>query len=108
MSCAATCAAARPAKARGDAQGLRRQRESKSRKGCAWSNGVSPSQHRAIVALSVGETGEVERERLVCFDTENKPRLAGGVGTRAFMIGSAQWRDGELVVRPTLSDRSRR
>ena len=57
-----------------------------------------PSQTSRIVALPWGETGEVERERLVCFDTETTG-LAGGVGTRAFMIGSAQWRDGELVVR---------
>ena len=57
-----------------------------------------PSQTSRVVALPWGETVEVERERLVCFDTETTG-LAGGVGTRAFMIGSAQWRDGELVVR---------
>jgi uncharacterized protein YprB with RNaseH-like and TPR domain len=57
-----------------------------------------PSEASRIVGLPWGETSEVERERLVCFDTETTG-LAGGVGTRAFMIGSAQWRGGELVVR---------
>src|SRR3982751_1178147 len=32
-------------------------------------------------------------ERFVCFDTETTG-LAGGVGTKAFMIGTGQWRDG--------------
>ena len=50
------------------------------------------------VDLPWGDASEVERERLVCFDTETTG-LAGGVGTRAFMIGTAQWRSGELVVR---------
>ena len=37
-------------------------------------------------------------ERFVCFDTETTG-LAGGVGTKAFMIGTGQWRDGALVTR---------
>jgi len=41
---------------------------------------------------------EVERARLVCFDTETTG-LAGGVGTKAFMIGTAQWQRDQLVVR---------
>jgi len=57
-----------------------------------------PSEASRSVELPWGDAGEVERERLVCFDTETTG-LAGGVGTRAFMIGSARWRDGELVVR---------
>lgn len=45
-----------------------------------------------------GELGCIDRERLVCFDTETTG-LAGGVGTRAFMIGALQWRDGGLLLR---------
>lgn len=37
-------------------------------------------------------------ERVLFFDTETTG-LAGGSGTRAFMIGAAQWLDGALVVR---------
>jgi uncharacterized protein YprB with RNaseH-like and TPR domain len=40
----------------------------------------------------------IERERLVCFDTETTG-LAGGVGTKAFMIGTTCWRDGVFVMR---------
>ncbi|HZX92744.1 MAG TPA: ribonuclease H-like domain-containing protein [Rudaea sp.] len=57
-----------------------------------------PYEASRTVELPWGDASEVERERLVCFDTETTG-LAGGVGTRAFMIGSAQWRCGELVVR---------
>jgi uncharacterized protein YprB with RNaseH-like and TPR domain len=57
-----------------------------------------PCEASRTVELPWGYASEVERERLVCFDTETTG-LAGGVGTRAFMIGSAQWRGGELVVR---------
>ena len=35
---------------------------------------------------------------IVCFDTETTG-LAGGTGTRAFMIGIAQWRDDALHIR---------
>lgn len=45
-----------------------------------------------------GELGHVARERLVCFDTETTG-LAGGVGTRAFMIGALQWRGASLHMR---------
>lgn len=40
----------------------------------------------------------VARERFLCFDTETTG-LAGGSGTRAFMIGAADWHGGELRVR---------
>ncbi|WP_425429637.1 ribonuclease H-like domain-containing protein [Dokdonella immobilis] len=40
----------------------------------------------------------IERNRLLCFDTETTG-LAGGVGTRAFMIGVAAWADDVLTVR---------
>jgi uncharacterized protein YprB with RNaseH-like and TPR domain len=39
-----------------------------------------------------------ERHRLLCFDTETTG-LAGGTGTRAFMIGAADWHPGGLRVR---------
>lgn len=45
-----------------------------------------------------GDLGQIARERLVCFDTETTG-LAGGVGTRAFMIGALQWQDKSLLVR---------
>jgi uncharacterized protein len=40
----------------------------------------------------------IDRRQLLCFDTETTG-LAGGVGTRAFMIGVAAWDDGVLTVR---------
>lgn len=40
----------------------------------------------------------VARGRFLCFDTETTG-LAGGSGTRAFMIGAADWCDGALRVR---------
>lgn len=40
----------------------------------------------------------IDRSRLLCFDTETTG-LAGGVGTRAFMIGVASWRERQLCVR---------
>lgn len=57
-----------------------------------------PSSASRTVGLPWGDPLEVERERLVCFDTETTG-LAGGIGTRAFMIGIAQWHADELVVR---------
>lgn len=42
--------------------------------------------------------GPVAPERFLCFDTETTG-LAGGSGTRAFMIGAADWHDGALRVR---------
>jgi uncharacterized protein len=40
----------------------------------------------------------IDRRHLLCFDTETTG-LAGGVGTRAFMIGVAAWDDSVLTVR---------
>lgn len=40
----------------------------------------------------------VAREDVLAFDTETTG-LAGGTGTRAFMIGAADWRDGGLRLR---------
>lgn len=44
------------------------------------------------------EVGPVARERFLCFDTETTG-LAGGSGTRAFMIGAADWYGGALRIR---------
>lgn len=40
----------------------------------------------------------IDPRRVLFFDTETTG-LAGGTGTRAFMIGAARWRDGALEVR---------
>lgn len=45
--------------------------------------------------------GGVDPRALLFFDTETTG-LAGGTGTRAFMIGAADWRDGGLRVRQLL------
>ena len=57
-----------------------------------------PAEFPTQIAMPWGDPDNVERERLVCFDTETTG-LAGGVGTKAFMIGSAQWKDGLLCIR---------
>ncbi|MGY1459581.1 MULTISPECIES: ribonuclease H-like domain-containing protein [unclassified Luteimonas] len=41
---------------------------------------------------------DIPRAHLLAFDTETTG-LAGGTGTRAFMIGAADWRDGGLRIR---------
>src|SRR5690606_18170056 len=41
---------------------------------------------------------DIPRAQLLAFDTETTG-LAGGTGTRAFMIGAADWRDGGLRIR---------
>jgi len=57
-----------------------------------------PADASATVRLPWGDPIEVDRERLVCFDTETTG-LAGGVGTKAFMIGTACWRGATIVTR---------
>jgi uncharacterized protein len=52
----------------------------------------------ADIHLPWSDEGAIPRRRFVCFDTETTG-LAGGVGTKAFMIGTAQWRGAELVTR---------
>ena len=47
---------------------------------------------------SFGKLGEFRREQLLHFDTETTG-LAGGTGTRAFMIGAADWQPGGLRLR---------
>ena len=56
-----------------------------------------PSDLCGSVRLPSPGASDVQRERLVCFDTETTG-LAGGVGTKAFMIGAAYWRGAELIV----------
>jgi hypothetical protein len=51
-----------------------------------------------VINASFAKFGTIERERVLSFDTETTG-LAGGTGTRAFMIGAADWPDGRLRVR---------
>ncbi|MDH5822868.1 ribonuclease H-like domain-containing protein [Luteimonas sp. RD2P54] len=53
--------------------------------------------HGPLSLYGIGQ-GEVAREHLLAFDTETTG-LAGGTGTRAFMIGAADFRDGGLRLR---------
>lgn len=48
--------------------------------------------------LAFARLTTAKREHLLHFDTETTG-LAGGTGTRAFMIGAADWHDGALRVR---------
>jgi uncharacterized protein YprB with RNaseH-like and TPR domain len=45
--------------------------------------------------------GEIDSTRILHFDTETTG-LAGGTGTRAFMIGAADWHEGALRIRQLL------
>ncbi len=51
-----------------------------------------------IVDLTFARLTQARRDRLLHFDTETTG-LAGGTGTRAFMIGAADWRPEGLRVR---------
>ncbi len=59
-----------------------------------FSCGMSPP----TVDAGFAGLGDIARIRLLCFDTETTG-LAGGTGTRAFMIGAADWQGNELRVR---------
>lgn len=52
----------------------------------------------AVLDLSFAKLDNAQRHRFLHFDTETTG-LAGGTGTRAFMIGAADWLDGVLRVR---------
>jgi uncharacterized protein YprB with RNaseH-like and TPR domain len=54
-----------------------------------------------VVSRREARLGEIDSTRILHFDTETTG-LAGGTGTRAFMIGAAEWRDGALRVRQLL------
>ena len=64
------------------------------------SPGVSPAwcAPPAHLDLSFTKLAMTSRERFLHFDTETTG-LAGGTGTRAFMIGAADWHEGALRVR---------
>jgi len=49
-------------------------------------------------AMPWGDPAPIARERIVCFDTETTG-LAGGVGTKAFMVGTTHWQGGGIHVR---------
>jgi uncharacterized protein YprB with RNaseH-like and TPR domain len=55
----------------------------------------------AVVSRREAPMGEIDSARLLHFDTETTG-LAGGTGTRAFMIGAADWHAGALRVRQLL------
>ncbi len=61
-----------------------------------------PSLPPVLDASFARDFASVERDRLLCFDTETTG-LAGGTGTRAFMIGAADVVDGQLRVRQLLT-----
>ena len=49
---------------------------------------------------------DVAPEQILAFDTETTG-LAGGTGTRAFMIGAGDWKEGRLRIRQLLMTRWR-
>ncbi|WP_331488080.1 ribonuclease H-like domain-containing protein [Luteimonas kalidii] len=51
--------------------------------------------------LATFDQDRIDTHRILAFDTETTG-LAGGTGTRAFMIGAADWRDGGLRIRQLL------
>lgn len=51
-----------------------------------------------VIDASFGKLGTLAREQLLYFDTETTG-LAGGTGTRAFMIGAADWQPEGLRLR---------
>jgi uncharacterized protein YprB with RNaseH-like and TPR domain len=55
-------------------------------------------QPPALINASFARMAPVPHERLLHFDTETTG-LAGGTGTRAFMIGAADWIDGRFRIR---------
>lgn len=61
----------------------------------------APPDHAAMPLAFARRDGRVDPRALLFFDTETTG-LAGGTGTRAFMIGAADWRDDGLRVRQLL------
>jgi uncharacterized protein YprB with RNaseH-like and TPR domain len=60
-----------------------------------------PLPRCAALQFDHAELGQVDIGRLLAIDTETTG-LAGGSGTRAFLIGAAHWQEGELCVRQLL------
>jgi uncharacterized protein YprB with RNaseH-like and TPR domain len=54
-----------------------------------------------VVSRRESPLGEIDSARVLHFDTETTG-LAGGTGTRAFMIGAADWQEGALRIRQLL------
>ena len=54
-----------------------------------------------VVSRRETPLGDIDSARILHFDTETTG-LAGGTGTRAFMIGAADWQEGSLRVRQLL------
>ena len=69
--------------------------------GLYYTEAWTPWPHGDALSLHGIGQGEVERGRVLAFDTETTG-LAGGTGTRAFMIGAADWHDGGLRLRQLL------
>ncbi|MDY0022105.1 MAG: ribonuclease H-like domain-containing protein [Arenimonas caeni] len=61
-----------------------------------------PALPPAIDARFARDFTDVARDDVLCFDTETTG-LAGGTGTRAFMIGAADLIDGQLRIRQLLT-----
>jgi uncharacterized protein YprB with RNaseH-like and TPR domain len=63
----------------------------------------APERLQVDEVVSRRETplGEIDSARILHFDTETTG-LAGGTGTRAFMIGAADWHEGALRIRQLL------
>ena len=72
--------------------------------GVKLSEGLYAVEQRQACTTATGlrlpwsEEGAIPRERFICFDTETTG-LAGGVGAKAFMIGTTQWQGAELITR---------
>lgn len=57
----------------------------------------------AALVCEHADAPPIARDAVLCFDTETTG-LAGGSGTRAFMIGAADWHDGALRIRQLYLD----
>jgi uncharacterized protein YprB with RNaseH-like and TPR domain len=57
-----------------------------------------PATCAPAIRLPWSDDGAMPSENFVCFDTETTG-LPGGVGTKAFMIGTCRWERGEVVTR---------
>ena len=69
---------------------------------------VAPSELDVdpVVSRREAPLGAIDSARLLHFDTETTG-LAGGTGTRAFMIGAADWHQGSLRLRQLLCTQMR-
>jgi uncharacterized protein YprB with RNaseH-like and TPR domain len=66
--------------------------------GLRWSSAIRAAPRRRCCrsirwCRAANPAGEIDSARILHFDTETTG-LAGGTGTRAFMIGAADWHDG--------------